>query len=236
MVRYILKPVKKMYDCNICFSQFKNGGSLASHKYKFHKDQSSNPDQSSDERSEEEIPKRNMKGGSLKRKRDYLSDEDIAEEYDSDGSIVSNRVEKPLQISKPMVEKPKRTKQDIMDSDDADDDESSDDADDDKESSDDADDNKESSDDTEDESVDKSKEKPFNLLSAYEAKHNYFTLLVDKETAPDLKIVGDEKLLIDAVISTQSLEEVMKLLNENISIYHKICVRVKFYMDNKEDK
>ena len=221
------------HTCTICCRDFKNARSLASHKYTFHKeahdsDQDTSVsykhkmyrDQSSDQSSdEEEIPQRNIQGGSLKTKRDYLSDEDVTEEYNSDGSNVTNHTEKTLQTSKPMLQKPKRSKRDVLDSDD---DESSDDSDDEE--------------DTEDESVDKSKEKPsINLLSAYETKYNYFPLIVDKEIAPDLKIVGDEKLLIDAVISTQSLEEVKQLLNENISIYRTISSRVKFYMDNKED-
>ena len=41
MTRYILKPAVSMYDCNYCSKEFKSGSSLASHRYRYHKDQSS---------------------------------------------------------------------------------------------------------------------------------------------------------------------------------------------------
>ena len=40
MTRYILKPAVSMYDCNFCSKEFKSASSLASHKYRYHKDQS----------------------------------------------------------------------------------------------------------------------------------------------------------------------------------------------------
>ena len=39
MTRYILKPAINMYDCDLCVKEFKNGRSLASHRYTYHKNQ-----------------------------------------------------------------------------------------------------------------------------------------------------------------------------------------------------
>ena len=39
MTRYILKPAINMYDCDWCTKEFKNGRSLASHRYTYHKNQ-----------------------------------------------------------------------------------------------------------------------------------------------------------------------------------------------------
>ena len=41
MTRYILKPTVSMYDCKFCSKEFKNGSSLASHKYRYHNDHTS---------------------------------------------------------------------------------------------------------------------------------------------------------------------------------------------------
>ena len=46
--------------------------------------------------------------------------------------------------------------------------------------------------------------------------------------------VGDEKLLIDAVMSTESLADICRLLNENTSIAQKICNRVQKICDRVE--
>ena len=57
MTRYILKPAVNMYDCDFCAKEFKNGSSLASHRYRYHKNQrlGSNLQHSFDDGSEDEI-------------------------------------------------------------------------------------------------------------------------------------------------------------------------------------
>ena len=70
---------------------------------------------------------------------------------------------------------------------------------------------------------------PFSLLDAYNIKHNFFAILAGKEKwgTQEQIPVDDEKLLIDAVMGTESLSDVHSLLNENIPICKKICNRIK---------
>ena len=70
---------------------------------------------------------------------------------------------------------------------------------------------------------------PIDLLNAYNIKHNFFAILAGKEEwgTQEQIPVDDEKLLIDAVMATESLSDVRCLLNENIPICQKICNRVK---------
>ena len=70
------------------------------------------------------------------------------------------------------------------------------------------------------------------MLEAYNARYNYFAHFGDLTwETPEQMPVGDEKLLIDAVMSTESLSDICRLLNENTSIVQKLCNRVQKICD-----
>ena len=270
MTRYILKPAVSMYDCNYCSKEFKSGSSLASHRYRYHKDQSlrsssknnvnegkkseyiqdesSNEDSSNEMSDATEYSFRNLdeterskpiksKLKSKKRHRKYENRMSSNSTEDSFEKQPAKRIKrdiinsiKPLQRSRPIIRKTKSKiskkyeSSDNITSSDEDYEDSSDQA----------------ANSDQDVSINaackkhnlcnfnESDEKCFGLLEAYNARYNYFTHFDDFPwETPEEMPVDDEKLLIDAVMSTESLADICSLLNENTSIVQKLCNRVK---------
>lgn len=67
---------------------------------------------------------------------------------------------------------------------------------------------------------------PLNLLSSYGIRHLLFKKMEDKTNSLRGKLTGKQLLLVDAAMSLQSLDEVCRLLNENIDMLFLIIAYV----------